>query len=69
MVWESLITQQHCAGTGVCHTTEEEEGVVVWSMYKQSAPALSGWGPPSTHQERDIQVYQACSIAGSASDV
>ena len=49
MVWEGLITQQHCAGTGACHTTEEEEGVVVWSMYKQSALALSGWGPPSAH--------------------
>lgn len=45
MVWKSLITQQHCAGTGACHTTEEEEGG--WcGQCTSSQPQLSVDGDP-----------------------
>jgi len=50
MVWASLITQQHCAGTGACHTTEEEEEErVVWSMFLPT-------------QSWDMWGYQACTM-------
>ena len=50
MVWASLITQQHCAGTGACHTTEEEEEErVMWSMFLPT-------------QSWDMWGYQACTM-------